>query len=266
MAKWVIRKLSLAEERMSKRLLRPSAIRLMLVAIILILGYVALFAKSTVIVHRAKVEAARNPALSMIPVSLTDVSVPNGKAKAQNSFGFEFEVPWKDAVVTDRDSSVVVVSPSTRAAVTFFDPAGEHGLVSIMHTTPGLRPEWVYSTYGRENAESDYQLTWAALNTSPSDLTLLMPGSKQIFAANLMWMKEAYLAIPKDRLYSFELGALRGFQNGTPSNGEVFVDAYDADDHKFAFVFTGDRGSKSSLTQADINRVLSTFHPVADED
>jgi hypothetical protein len=234
--------------------------------VVLVLGYVAIFARSTAAVYRAKTEALKNPALSLAPVPLPDTSVSQIKGKTEAFFGFQFEIPWKDGQVKNGNSAVMIISPSRREAMTFFNPAGEHGLVAMMKDTPGLRPELIYSLYGIKSAQSDYELARAAFYSSPLGLSLIMPSTRQVYAANLLWMKEAYLGVQSGEIYSFEIGPLRGFQHEDPARTRVVVDAFDAQDHKFTFIFRGMPGSDSGFKQSDVNRVLQTFKPADDDD
>jgi hypothetical protein len=128
--------------------------------------------------------------------------------------------------------------------------------------TPGLRREYLYPIYGREHVQSDYDIERAALNATPNQLSLVMPWSKEVYAANLLLIKSVYVLRPGNALYSFEFGLLRGFQHGDPVRDKSLrIEAYDAADHKFTFVFFSKSGPNGGLKQADIDRVLTTFRP-----
>jgi hypothetical protein len=232
------------------------------VLIALVLTYALIFGKPTRIVWAMKKEAASNPRLSVVPIPLSDTSISQQEGTLKNFFGYQFEVPWRTGEQKQRDSIAFVFSQSSQEAVTFFDPTGQQGFIRMMKETPGLRVGYLNPLYGRENVQSDYEFARAALNASPSQLSLFLPWSKEVYAANLLRMKEAFLVQPQIGLYSFEIGQLRGFQHGDPVRDKnVEVEAYDADDRKFKFIFSSKSGPNGGMTQPDINRILQTLRP-----
>jgi hypothetical protein len=228
----------------------------------LALSYAVVFGKPTSIVWRMRKEAAENPRLSIVPVPLPNTSISQESGATVEFFGYDFEVPWQDAGSKQEGAIAMVSSKSNRAGVIFFDPASESGIVKLMKETPGGRPEYLYPLYGKQNAKSEYDLAHATLNSSPSQLSLIFPWSKEVYAANLLLMKEVYTLGPGAALYSFQFGHFRGFQQGNPERDKrVEVQAYDAEDRKFRLVFSSDVNPKGVLKQTDINRVLQTLHP-----
>jgi hypothetical protein len=232
------------------------------VAIALCVSYALIFGKPTYIVWTMKKEAASNPRLSLIPVPLSDTSISQGQGTSEKFFGYQFEVPWQEGEQKQRDSIAFVFSESGQEGVSFFDPRGDRGFIRMMKETPGLRVEYLNPLYGRENVQSDYEFVRAALNTTPSQLSLFMPWSKEVYAANLLRMKEVFLLVPQGGLYSFEFGQLRGFQHGDPVRDKnVEVEAYGTDDRKVKINLSSKSGPNGGMTQPDINRVLQTLRP-----
>jgi hypothetical protein len=232
------------------------------VLVALVLTYALIFGRLTRIVWAMKKEAASNPRLSVVPTRFSDKSISQQKGTPENFFGYQFEVPWQSGEQKQRDSIAFVISRSSQEAVSFFDPAGQWGFVRITKETPGLRLGYLNPIYGRENVQSDYEFVRAALNASPSQLSLFLPWSKEVYAANLLRIKEALIVGPQTGLFSFKLGQLRGFQHGDPVRDKnMEIDAYDADDHKLKLIFSSNSGPNGGMTQPDINRVLQTLRP-----
>jgi len=232
------------------------------VAIALCVSYALIFGKPTYIVWTIKMEAAKNSRLWVVPIPLPNTSISQGKGITENFFGYQFEVPWQKGEQKQLDSIALVFSQSGQEAVSFFNPGGDRGFIRMMKETPGLRVGYLNPLYGRENVQSDYEFVRAALNTTPSQLSLFLPWSKEVYAANLLRMKEAFILGPQGGLYSFEFGQLRGFQHGDPVRDKnVLVDAYDAGDRKFRLSFSSKSGPNGGMTQPDINRVLQTLRP-----
>jgi hypothetical protein len=234
------------------------------VLIALVLAYAVGFGKATRVVWAVKKEAASSPRLSMVPVPLSDTLVSQEKGATENFFGYQFEVPWQGGEQKQRDFIAFVFSKSGQEAVSFFDPASERGPISVLSEVPELKPALITaslaSLYGRENVQSNYDFVRASLNTSPSQLSLILPGRKEVYAANLLLMKEALIPGSRGRLYAFEFGHIRGFQDGDPARDKnVEVEAYDADDRKFQLIFSSKSGPNGGMTQPNINRVLQTL-------
>jgi hypothetical protein len=234
------------------------------VAIALGMSYAVIFGKPTYIVWMMKKEAAKNSRLSVVPTPLSNTSISLVKGTPENFFGYQFEVPWQTGEQKQRDSIALVFSQSSQEAVSFFDPGGDRGFIRMMKETPGLKVGYLNPVYGRENVQSEYEFARAALNTSPSQLSLFLHWSNEVYAANLLRMKEVFLLGPQGSLYSFEFGQLRGFQHGDPvQDKNVEVDAYNADDRKFKFIFSSRSGPNGGMTQPDINRILQTLRPAS---
>jgi hypothetical protein len=232
------------------------------VAIALCVSYALIFGKPTDIVWTVKKETAKNSRLTIVPIPLSNTSASQEKGTFENFFGYQFEVPWQEGEKKRQDSIALVFSHSGQEAVMFFDPGGERGFIRMLKETPGLSVGYLNPVYGRENIQSDYEFERAALNTTPSQLSLFLPWSKEVYAANLLRMKEAFLLALQTGLYSFEFGHLRGFQHGDPVRDKnVEVEAYDAGDRKFKLVFSSKSGPNGGMTQPDINRVLQTLRP-----
>jgi len=116
--------------------------------------------------------------------------------------------------------------------------------------------------YGAQTIQSSYDFDRALLNTTPSQLTYILPGKKVVRTAVLLMLKPLGTLDAQTGLYSFETDHLRGFQNGDPKKTKtVMVEVFDAQDHEFQFAFGNRSYPKGDLTQADINRFLQTLRP-----
>jgi len=66
-------------------------------------------------------------------------------------------------------------------------------------------------------------------------------------------------------IYTISAGGLRGFQIGDPDDPpyEAHLDLFDGADRHFAFDVYGREGHGQVLTQAEINAVVASIHPIA---
>jgi hypothetical protein len=226
------------------------------------LAYVWFFGRATYLVWLVKQEVVKDPTLAAIPVPLLNVSISNAPGATLTNFGYQFEVPWQMKESKVGHTMAITQSESGRQVIVFFDPAEKRGFVKLMNDSLTARVEELAPVYGRGALRSDYDFDRAVVNASPSQLSYIFPGRKEIRAASLLMLKPIETVKAETGIYSFQTARLRGFQNGDPMRADsVLVKAFDSDDHQFEFVFGNKSYPDAGLTQADINRVLQTLRP-----
>lgn len=230
------------------------------VATALVLAYVWFFGKPTFFVWRMKKEAAENPRLAMVPVPLSDTSISTAQGTTVTEFGYQFEVPWKMKEPKPGNTIAIAESQSGQEVIMFWDPAKKQGPVKMMKDSLGKSFKELASVYGAQTIQSDFDFDQALANTTPSQLSYVLPGKKEVRAGVLLMLKPIMMVDAETGFYSFETEHLRGFQNGNPTKAKtVIVEAFDASDRQFEFAFGSRSYPKGDLTQADINKVLQTL-------
>jgi hypothetical protein len=230
------------------------------VALALVLAYVWIFGRATYLVWLVKKEVVENPILAIIPVPLSDTSFSTAQGTTLTKFGYQFDVPWKMKERKQGNTIAIFVSESGREAVMFWDPAEQKGFVKLMKDSLGAQFGALASVYGAKTIQSDYDFDQAVMSTTPSQLSYVLPGRKEVRAAVLLMLKPIEMTDAETGFYSFETKNLRGFQNGNPAKAKnVMVKAFDAEDHLFEFVFGNRSYPNGGPTQADINMVLQTL-------
>jgi hypothetical protein len=232
------------------------------VALALVLAYLWIFGRATYLVWLVKKEAIENPGLAMVPVPLSDTSISTAQGTTLTEFGYQFDVPWKMIELKRGNKIAVFESESGPEAFMFWDPAEQKGFVKLMKDSAGAQLGALASVYGAQTIQSDYDFDQAVVNTTPSQLSYVLPRRKEVRAAALLMLKPIEMIDAETGFYSFETQRLRGFQNGNPSKTKnVMVKAFDAEGHQFEFVFGNRAYPNSGPTQADINMVLQTLRP-----
>lgn len=232
------------------------------VAIVFALIYSWKFGPATSLILRAKNAAKKNPLLATVPIELPDRSVSTAPGTTFTEFGFQFEVPWIAKEKPHGDHIAIIYVPDGTAALLFFNPAEDKGLVKELRQTfkdQGKDP--VYANLYLD-AKSDYDLERSTWYATPEQLSVFFPRKKEVFNATRLMTKDVLGAEAKTGLYAFTFGQLRGFQFGDPARvHSIRVDAFDDQDRKFVFSIGTKSDSNVYLKQADINRVLQSLRP-----
>jgi len=190
------------------------------------------------------------PNLSRIPEPLDlrdDSKTPGTKI---SEFGYEFEVPWAEIPQTRKteylsdyvfggDRAVVLFNPSDRDTSVTYSLA-EQQLVSALQ---------------------GYSIMKAALNTTPEQMSPFLSKREATRQLTLLKMKQVFgLEGLSSAFYSFDRGDLRGFQIGDPAKDHnIELDCFDSNGLRIHFVFSSKHGSRPTLEQREINRVINTL-------
>jgi hypothetical protein len=206
--------------------------------------------------------AAKDPYLAKVPIPISDTTISDAPGTTVTSFGYEFEVPWLAQVKVSEDLRAVALSRSGEKVVGFMNPTRLRGPLNDLRQRAiegGKDPRIVEYFF---DAQSDYDLERSTLYATPDQLSLIFPGRKKALAALRLNFKQLQEKQAETGLYSFKTGQLGGFQFGDPRRAKsVQVEAFDDQDRKLEFVFSSKSPTNLMITQADINRVLQTFHP-----
>jgi hypothetical protein len=234
----------------------------LVIAAALALTYAHFFATRTEFIWRMKQEAARDHYLARVPIPIQDTTISGAPGTTVTSFGYEFELPWPAEVNVSEDIRAVALSQSEEKAVAFMNPTKFRGPLNDLRQRAKEGGEDLRILEYLFGAQSDYYLERSTLYATPDQLSFIFPGRKKALAALWLSFKQIREKEAETGLYSFKTGQLRGFQFGDPRRAKsIVVEAFDDQDRKLEFVFSNKFPTNLTITQAEINRVLQTFHP-----
>jgi len=231
--------------------------------LIVVLAYIWVFGRATAFIWYVKSEVAKNPKLVLVPVPLSDTSLPPDQGTTLTAFGYQFEVPWKMNEVK-RKATIIesFQSESGQEILSLWDPFSKKGGAKIMRETPGGTSPAMAMVYGPTAIQSDYDFEQAIAFATPAQLSFFMPRVKEVRAGVFLLLKPLVTTDAETGFYSFQTEHLRGFQNGDPAKAKnVIVKAFDVEDRIFEFIFSNKSAGTGSITQADINMVMQTLRP-----
>ena len=188
--------------------------------------------------------------LNIVPTarSLSPLTAP-GASTTLKYDGYIFSVPWEGISSTKGGatptSSVSIVFASGNQFGVLGPPVSDAQMMKNIHDIGTLDPSYQIKT--------QYDLDNATFNVIPDQVTITTPGNDATLIALLLILKSAEL-ITAGKLYSFNTGAIKGFQLGDPSAGrEVVIYCYDSDGNRFTVVTGG--------TQSEIDYILASIRP-----
>jgi hypothetical protein len=220
------------------------------------------YARPITVLCYTKWQARNAPEMWIVPKPLPDISLSNAKGMKLSYFGYEFEVPWTEVKQERKFQSIVMVNFSSRAFVSVLNPADGVKSLEILTQEAAKRGTDVKAVFGEEATRSDYALRSKILNLTPGDLSLFSSRQKMVSDSIFLILKGMHTKRIKGGLYSFQTQWLRGFQEGSPEDTAVVIEAWDANDHRVELLVGSEQGAPN-LSQAELNRILFSLHPVS---
>lgn len=193
--------------------------------------------------------ASNMPAVNVVPQPLSNLTPSAAPGTTITAYGNTFEVPWKD-IVWRR------VLPEL-TAITFATHRGLRALSAKYKLGP---PEWMFDDYPKTSAFDHESLMW---NATPPQVRFF--DSPRISAQRaLLLLNKGILGDDELRsgVYEFQTPVTRGFQIGNPaSSGRIYLDFFDSGGNSLGEIDCS-FGNENPGTQAELNRIIQTFHPV----
>jgi len=210
--------------------------------------------------HYTKQLRASHPHIDLVPQPLSPVVPSDARGTTLTHYGYEFEVPWLDPQIV-RDIPLIVnyEAPSGQILV-FWHPERSPVTAGIKNAARDQKLNYE-KVLGKEGLQSDYSLLKAEMEVTPNQILPFMSKNDAVRRMIFLTMKATMIAKKISAIYSFNLDNLHGFQFGNPATDELIqVQAYDSDDLLIRFFFAMKDRSSGKIRQAEINRVLETFH------
>lgn len=207
----------------------------------------------------------REPWMDIVPKPMTvgSCAEPVTKLKA---FDYSFSVPWPDCSQLAwmvRTSLVAWACSGSNVTVVCFAPT--EGLCSsIIPDAASESAEYrraMIKWLGMENVTLTNSHIFAkAMEVTPGDFSPFGPRREAAFKFMLFLIKTMYMSPKAHEIYSFDQGDIKGFQFGNPSTDRcVQLYLFDQMDREVQLVIGTHTNSLVSLTQADINTIITTF-------
>jgi len=206
------------------------------------------------------------PIVKSVPVELQDLTVSKVKGEKLSFMGAEFEVPWNDV---DEEKSRIVgnwVLINFRSGNSIILCVSQPGdFITSISKNAAIDPKLFAGIYGPEVLHSDYALTKAIFETTPSQVTLFTPTNRAAGLSSIILIKAIMPPTTDWAIYNIRSNDLKGFQLGDPVRRpkKMCLELY-ADDVEFEInISQNTSGPTPGITQAELNRIIQTAHKAA---
>jgi hypothetical protein len=240
---------------------------LIVVGSVLVVGvvYLSLFGLQTGLALMARYQYRRVPEVAKTPIALPDSSVSDTPHKKITHLGYEVELPWDD--VDDQKSKIagpICLTAFHSGNAFWFSKFPPKEFVNHVLQTPNLDPQTVRQAYGDDAFESDYSFMSKMLQVTPKGIRPLGPRREAVAGALLLVIKALSMPKADSGIFSIKVTDFKGFQFGNPpSRPYRITDELYSDDGGIDLIFYQKvGGSETSISQAEINRVIQSIHKV----
>jgi hypothetical protein len=208
-----------------------------------------------------------DPRLALIPQPLKDYTASLQEGMSFSQFGYEFQVPWKDLDRVRNLKSLTMISFKSGKTVVLYDPKETLDRLKVMRDAATQEGKDLRVLFGSEVPASNYQLLNTILSTTPHHVSLLSPSNDLVRNSILLTFKRSELVNEPTCVYSIETQNLRGFQKGDPLRDEkaTILDLFNERDQDLELWVATQKGASATVTQADINRIVQTLHPIPEQ-
>lgn len=237
--------------------------------------YDALLGWQTLYFSMARYTANREPEVNIVPQPLMDYAISDTTGTTVSYYGNSFEAPWKGMAVVPGKGPAKLKSPANITNLKFdsgqvlmiWAPTGKNGLLQeIANDKSTMGSPQMRALFAADIKDGPYQEESALLNATSDQVKFFDPPWVSARRFFLLFFK-AIAENPeiKTGIYAFHTPVVRGFQRGNPAySARVRLAFFDSNGNSLGEVCLWyDKQTSFRGTQADLNRIIQTFHPLA---
>lgn len=229
--------------------------------------YVALLGDQTDFYLMARYTVYQMSDANVVPQPLMDDSISETAGTTLSCNGTTFEVPWKGVTEQKSPHNIALVKFASGQVLTIFAPTGKSGfLQQVADDTTTMGSPQMRALFAADIKDGPYQEEVVLLNATSDQVKFLDPAWVSERRFFLLFFKSvAENPEIKTGIYAFYTPVVRGFQIGNPAySPRVRLDFFDPNGDSLGEVVSL-YGKETSYrgTQAELNRIIQTFHPLA---
>jgi hypothetical protein len=239
------------------------------IVLILVAVYCLEFGLQTLLWIESRQWAADNPPLAEIPQPLpvsssaSAISAAGSKGTILKAYDYQFRVPWTGKWKQTPPMATTEFRFDSGQIVLMLDPDTQKEVLRGIRTSKSQDYLNFADVLAGQSVDSDYALFNAVYGAAPSQISPTMhQNDAQRIDLLLLW-KLSFGADAQPGIYSFNFGANRGFQFGTPAPGRlVALRVFDDQERQLRLIFTTAAGSSAQFTQDDVNLAAQSLKSI----
>jgi hypothetical protein len=234
--------------------------------------YGALLGAQTNFYFMAHYTAHQVPEVNVVPQPLLDSTASQAPGTALSYYGDTFEVPWqgmatlKPAGKLKPVPNITNVKFASGQVLMIWAPTGSRGFLQDVAEDKTMGSAQMRALFASDIKGGPYQEESALLNATSDQVKFFDPPWVSARRFFLLFFKSiAEGPEIKTGIYAFHTPVVRGFEIGNPAySPHVRLDFFDMNGNSLGEVISA-YGKQTSYrgTQADLNRIIQTFHPLA---
>lgn len=235
--------------------------------------YDALLGWQTMYFSMARYTVHREPDVNVIPQPLMDYTPSKTPATTLSYYGNTFEVPWNGMAVVPWKGAAKLKSVPTITHLKFasgqdlliWAPTGTRGFLQDVADDKDMGSPAMRALFATDIRGGPYQEESVLLNATSDQVRLFDPPRASARGFFLLFFK-SIVENPeiKTGIYAFHTPFVRGFQRGNPAySARTRIDFFDANGNSLGeLCLSYGKETSNRGTQADLNRIIQTFHPL----
>lgn len=269
----------------SEKVSSRSAVILAIVAV-LVAAFAVMYGLQTLVWAKTKYWAQDNPWILTVPTALASpaaasetatpsaAEAPGGKGRAGKgsaaaaaatkiepvkAYGLQFIPSWKGDAKIEPTATAMIFRFEAGQVVVLFDPQTSVDTLRELETVSSAQYLTVLNLFGPKPFDSNYELYKSVYGASPAQASAFQDRGESLRLGQLLLMKLSFgMEAPGD-IFTFEFGNNRGLQFGDPAKGlPVAAHVFNERDEQFRLIITAVAGSSATITQNDVDAVLTS--------
>lgn len=236
-------------------------------------AYSALLGSQTVYFSMARYTVHQMPDANVIPQPLMDLAISDTPGTTLSYYGNTFEVPWKGMTEVPWKDAAKLKSIPTITHLKFasgqdllvWAPKGTRGFLQDIAEDKDMGSPAMRILFAADIKEGPYQEESAVLNATSDQVRFFDTPRASARGFFLLFFK-SIAENPEIRtgIYAFHTPFVRGFQRGNPAySSRIRMTFFDSNGNSLGELsFSYGKETSNRGTQADLNRIIQTFHPV----
>lgn len=212
--------------------------------------------------------ASVGPQVNVVLQPLTDLAPSTGAGATITAYGNTFEVPWKNITWQRVEHDSTIVGFASDRGIWIRSPKYKYNgtRLEAIPDDKSASGAQLHALFDDDQNKSAFDQEFTTLNLTPGQIRFF--DSPRISAKQVILLFDKAIVEGeelKNGAYEFQTPSVRGFQIGNPASfSRTRLHFFDSTGNSLGeLICLFGKGPSARGTQADLNRIIQTFHPLA---